>query len=70
MEKRKCSEVYSGDLSAIPYDDVRHINEVCEKNIQVMAMKDRMSNMVMYGYVWLCMVMYGYVMYTNPFRSP
>eukprot|EP00438_Fugacium_kawagutii_P019490 Skav235623 [mRNA] locus=scaffold358:293091:295243:+ [translate_table: standard] len=34
------TDVYSGDLSAIPYDDVRHINEVCEKNIKVMAMKE------------------------------
>jgi len=34
------TDVYSGDLSTIPYDDVRHINEVCEKNIHTMAMKE------------------------------
>jgi len=33
------TDVYSGDLSTIPYDDVRHINEVCERNIVTMPMK-------------------------------
>jgi len=33
------TDVYSGDLSTIPYDDVRHINEVCERNIVTMSMK-------------------------------
>ncbi|CAE7205119.1 ddaC [Symbiodinium natans] len=33
------TDVYSGDLSTIPYDDVRHINEVCERNIVSMSMK-------------------------------
>mmetsp|Transcript_127579 Transcript_127579/g.303155 ORF Transcript_127579/g.303155 Transcript_127579/m.303155 type:complete len:478 (+) Transcript_127579:50-1483(+) len=33
------TDVYSGDLSTIPYDDVRHINEVCERNLVTMPMK-------------------------------
>jgi len=33
------TDVYSGDLSSIPYDDVRHINEVCERNLVTMPMQ-------------------------------
>ncbi|CAJ1339612.1 unnamed protein product [Effrenium voratum] len=33
------TDVYSGDLSTLPYDDVRHINEVCERNIERLLMQ-------------------------------
>jgi len=45
-DRRECTvpevgmtDVYRGDLEHIAYDDVRHINEVCERNIVEMKMK-------------------------------
>eukprot|EP00440_Ansanella_granifera_P062809 gb/GFBE01068105.1/.p1 GENE.gb/GFBE01068105.1/~~gb/GFBE01068105.1/.p1 ORF type:complete len:490 (+),score=137.42 gb/GFBE01068105.1/:1-1470(+) len=45
-DRRSCTvpevgmtDVYRGDLKNIAYDDVRHINEVCEKNIKTIPMQ-------------------------------
>lgn len=45
-DRRECTvpevgmtDVYRGDLSNIAYEDVRHINEVCERNIVEVKMK-------------------------------